>query len=73
MSTPSFRLIDFGRSINIEEEVSKKLKSVKEGLTEEKIGEEKASEYHYWGIKRAGEELSIDKEFGLGYESVGYR
>jgi hypothetical protein len=73
MSTPSFRLIDFGRSINIEEEVSKKLKSSKEELTEEKIKEERAREYRGWGTKRASEELSINKEFGVGYEPVGSR
>ena len=66
--TPSFRLIDFGRSTNIEEEVAKM--KLKEGLTEEQIKEEKTKAYHSWGMKRAQEEMAINHEFGVGFESV---
>lgn len=69
--TPSFRLIDFGRSINIEERVSKA--EIKEGLTEEEIREVRAKEYGAWGLRRAQEEMSINKEFDVGFEAVGSR
>jgi hypothetical protein len=71
LSTPSFRLIDFGRSINVEEKVAK-LK-LKEGLTEEEIGEERARVYRSWGMNRAQEEQAINKELGVGLEAVGSR
>lgn len=71
MSTPSFRLIDFGRSINVEERVAKM--ELKEGLTEEEIKGERAKEYRSWGMKRASEEVEINKEFDVGFEAVGSR
>lgn len=67
MSTPSFRLIDFGRSINVEERVSKI--KLKEGLTEKEIFEERCKAYRTWGMTRACEETSINKEFDFGFES----
>lgn len=70
-STPSFRLIDFGRSINVEEQVAKT--KLKDGLTEEQIREEKAKAYRSWGMKRAEEEMSIHREFDVGFEVVGSR
>jgi len=70
-STPSFRLIDFGRSINVEEHVAKM--KLKEGLTEEEVREERAREYRSWGMKRAHEEMSINKEFDVGFEAVDSR
>lgn len=70
LSTPSFRLIDFGRTINVEERVSK---MDFEGLTEEEIKEEKLKGYRSWGMKRAQEENSINREFDVGFEAVGSR
>jgi len=71
LSTPSFRLIDFGRSINVEEEVAGK--KLKEGLSEEERREEKAKAYHSWGMERAHEEMAIHREFGVGFEFVDSR
>jgi len=71
LSTPSFRLIDFGRSINVEEQVSKM--KLKDGLSAEEIREERAKAYRTWGLKRACEETSINKEFNVGFEAVGSR
>ena len=67
-STPSFRLIDFGRSTNVEEEATKM--ELKDGLTEEQRKEEKTKAYHSWGMERAHEEMSINREFGVGFEFV---
>ena len=69
--TPSFRLIDFGRSVNVEEQVAKM--KLKEGLTEEEKKEERAKAYRSWGMKRAHEEMAINNEFGVGFEAVGSR
>lgn len=71
LATPSFRLIDFGRSISVEEQVAKM--PIKEGLTDEQIKEEKERAYRSWGMKRAVEENGINKEFGVGFEAVGSR
>lgn len=71
LSTPSFRLIDFGRSINIEEQVSKM--KLAEGLTPEQIKEERAKAYRAWGMRRAAEETSINNEFDIGFDAVGSR
>jgi len=70
-STPSFRLIDFGRSINVEEQVAKI--KLEEGLTEEEIREKKAQGYRSWGMNRAHEEMAINNEFCVGFEMVGSR
>jgi len=68
LSTPSFRLIDFGRSINVDERVENM--ELKEGLTEEETKEERARAYRIWGMDRASEETRIDKELGVGLEAV---
>ena len=64
LSTPSFRLIDFGRSINVDKQVAKAVSQ--KGLTEEEIKEERARAYRVWSVNRAGEETAIDKELGVG-------
>lgn len=71
LSTPSFRLIDFGRSINIEEQVAKM--KLKEGLTAEEIKQEKLRECRSWGVRRAQEETEINEEFDVGFQAVGSR
>ena len=72
-STPSFRLIDFGRSTNVEEEVTKKSKeSKKDGSTEEEKEERRASAYRSWGLSRAQEEMAINRELGASFD-VGPR
>ena len=71
LTTPSFRLIDFGRSINIEERVAKM--KLKERLSEGEIREERARAYRSWGMTRAQEEEAINKEFDVGFEAVGSR
>lgn len=68
--TPSFRLIDFGRSIYVEEEARKCLKK---GLSEEEIRKERDKAYGSWGMERAQEEMAINKEFDVGFEAVGSR
>jgi len=65
LSTPSFRLIDFGRSVNVDERVAETV-ARKKDLTEEEIKEERARVYRIWGMNRAGEETAIDKELGVG-------
>ena len=70
-STPSFRLIDFGRSINIEEQVAKK--KSKDGLTEKEIREQEAKAYRFWGLERAEEEMAINRELNVGFEAIGSR
>jgi len=62
--TPSFRLIDFGRSTNLEEEVAKA--GSKEGLTEEEIEKEKNKACGTWRMERAKEEMWINREFRVG-------
>ena len=69
MSTPSFRLIDFGRSLSVDAQVAKV--KLPEGLTEEEIEEEKAKAYRSWGMNRAQEEVSINRELGVGLEALG--
>ena len=66
--TPSFRLIDFGRSINVEERVLNM--KFEEGLTEEKIQTQKEEEYRSWGMKKSIEDTGIHKELGVGFEFV---
>lgn len=68
LSTPSFRLIDFGRSVNVEDEVAKT--KLGEGLTKEEIEEKLAQEYRRWGMRRAQEEMGIHSELGVGFEAV---
>lgn len=70
LSTPSFRLIDFGRSINVDKQVEK-LKLGKD-LTEEEMKEEKARAYRIWVMDRAAEESAIGKELGVGLYGVDY-
>ena len=67
LSTPSFRLIDFGRSINVDEKVAKMELA---DLTEEETKEERARAYRSWGMNRAGEEMAIDEELGVGLKAV---
>lgn len=67
-STPSFRLIDFGRSTSVREEVAKV--KLKDGLSEEQIKAEEEKAYYSWGMDRAQEEMSIGKEFCVGFEHV---
>ncbi|KAF9649172.1 hypothetical protein BDM02DRAFT_3186476 [Thelephora ganbajun] len=64
-STPSFRLIDFGRSINVKEKVAK-VKYLKFGLTVEEMDIEKGKVYHYWHADKAREERAINIEFEIG-------
>jgi len=76
LSTPSFRLIDFGRSTNMDIEVMEMVKArlKKDGpLTTEEITEERARGCRSWGMDRAQEELAINREFGVGFEFVGSR
>lgn len=61
-STPSFRLIDFGRSNNVKEKVEKESKG---DLTEEEIRERKARAHRSWDINRVQEESSIRREFDM--------
>jgi len=70
-STPSFRLIDFGRSIDVDAQVAKV--KLKEGLTQEEIQEEKAKAYRSWGMERSHEETAIGRELDVGLEAVGSR
>lgn len=66
--TPSFRLIDFGRSVNIEEKVLKM--EFKEGLTEEEKRAQRDREYYSWAMKKSTEDMSIHRELGVGFEFV---
>ena len=68
-STPSFRLIDFGRSNSLREEVAKV--KLKDGLSEAQIKAEEKRACHSWSMNRAEEEMSIGKEFCVGFEHVG--
>lgn len=68
--TPSFRLIDFGRSTNLEEEVAKA--GSEEGLTEEQIKKEKTKVCGTLRMERTQEEMSIGREFCVGPQFAGY-
>jgi len=67
LSTPSFRLIDFGRSVNVDDRVANM--ELGEDLTEEETKEERARSYRSWGMNRSREETAIDKELGVGLEA----
>lgn len=43
---------------------------LKDGLSEEQIKAEEEKAYYSWGMDRAQEEMSIGKEFCVGFEHV---
>ena len=61
LSKPNFHLIDYGRSINVKEQVAKSVS--KEGLTEDEQREKKAKAYRHWRAERTDEESRIGREF----------
>jgi len=44
---------------------------LKDGLSEERIKQEEDKVCHSWSMDRALEEMSIRKEFDVGFENVG--